>query len=400
MPVYRYKALDARGAATGGAIEAANPKDARQRLQGKDLFLLSMEGAGEASAIGPVGRGGRRSGRLSLVTRQFATLVKAGIPLVDALGTLVDTIEDRKLAVAFRDIKENVTQGMTLEDALERHPRYFTPFYISMVRVGEASGNMTLVLTQLSEYLHKRARLRTKVVNAMTYPALMFAMGILVVGFLLTLVTPKITDALLEAGKKLPLPTTMLIATSSFLVKFWWALGLALAAAIMAYRAVVATERGALARDAAVLAIPVLGPLLKKGLVSRFCLTFSTLLRAGLPAVESLSIVRETVGNRLLGETVAEIRDRIIEGQDIGAIMERSGVFPPLVAYMIAVGEKSGRLEEMLGVINEYYDEEVEGATARFTVILEPAMIIVLAMIIGFVVLAVVLPILDMGKLI
>lgn len=205
---------------------------------------------------------------------------------------------------------------------------------------------------------------------------------------------------LLESGKALPVPTVMLIGVSAFLGRFWWAIGAALAGLYAAYRAAVATERGALARDTFVLSLPVAGPLLKKSLVSRFAMTFATLLRAGLPAVESLAIVKETVGNKLLETTIGAIHDRIIEGQDIAEIMKQSGVFPPLVAYMIAVGEKSGRLEEMLGIINEYYDEEIEAATARFTSVLEPVMIIALALIVGFVVMGVILPILDMGKIV
>jgi general secretion pathway protein F len=402
MPVYRYKALNANRELTAGTIEASNPKEARLHLLNGNLFLLSLDGAAGGARAG-ASRGSlsrRKAGELSLVTRQFATLVKAGIPLADALGALVDVIEDPKLGMAFRDIRENVTHGMSLEEALKRHPAYFSPLYVSMVKVGEASGNMSLVLTRLSDYLHTHARVRTKVKNALTYPALMLAVGTIVVGFLVTLVIPKITDVLVESGKALPFPTIVLMATSSFLRSFWWALGLALAGAYAIYRAVVATEGGALARDTFVLSLPILGPLLKKSLVSRFSLTFSTLLRAGIPAVESLSIVRETAGNRLLANTIGEIHDRIIEGQDIAEIMERSGVFPPLVAYMIAVGERSGRLEEMLGIINEYYDEDVEAATARFTSVLEPIMIIALALIVGFVVMGVILPILDMGKIV
>lgn len=401
MPVYRYKALDANEKPVGGVIEASNPKDARMQLLGSNLFLLELAGATPTTHVSQRGLLSRkRANELALVTRQFATLARAGIPLADALSALVDVIENPKLALVFRDIKENVTHGMSLEEALKRHPRYFSPFYVAMVKVGEASGNMNLVLTHLSEYLHTHAKVRTKVKNALTYPVLMLTVGVLVVGFLITLVIPKITEVLIESGKTLPIPTVILIAISSFLGRYWWALGLAGAGLAAIYRAAVATERGALARDTLILTIPVLGALVRKSLVSRFSLAFATLLRSGLPAVESLTIVRETVRNKLLEKTVVEIHDRIIEGQDISQIMRRSGVFPPLVAYMIAVGEKSGRLEEMLGIINEYYDEEIEAATARFTSVLEPAMIIALAAVVGFVVMGVILPIMDMGKII
>jgi general secretion pathway protein F len=401
MPVYRYTALDADQKVTTGVIEASNAKDARVQLLGGNLFLLDLDNAARGTSVGRTATLSRRkTGELSLVTRQFATLAKAGIPLADALGALVDVIEDPRLQITFRDIRENVTHGMSLAEALKRHPKYFSPLYVSMVKVGEASGNMNLVLSHLSEYLHKHARLRTKVKNALTYPVLMLVVGTLVVGFLLTLVIPKITDVLIESGRALPVPTIMLIGLSSFLGKFWWALGLAAAGLYGVYRAVTATEGGALARDSFLLAVPIIGPLVKKGVVSRFSMTFATLLRAGLPAVESLAIVKDTVANKLLSRTIGQIHDRIIEGQDIAEIMRQSGVFPPLVAYMIAVGEKTGRLEEMLGIINEYYDEEIEAATARFTSVLEPVMIIALALVVGFVVMGVILPILDMGKIV
>jgi len=400
MPVYRFKALHSSEKMVAGVIDASNPKDARMQLLKDNMFLLDLASASTSKRAHVGYASKKKADELALVTRQFATLSKAGIPIADALEALVDVIQNPKLQITFRDIKENVTQGMSLADALERHPRYFSPFYVSMVKVGEASGNMDQVLIRLAKYLHNQARVRTRVRNAMTYPLLMMGVGVLVVWFLVTFIVPRITDVLVESGRTLPTPTTILIGVSTFLEKFWWALGLGLVGLYALYRTIVATEGGRMARDTLVVTIPVFGELIKKSLVSRFSLTFATLLKSGLPAVESLSIVKETVKNKLLEKTIGEIHDRIIEGQDISGIMRQSGVFPPLVAYMIAVGEESGRLEEMLTIINEYYDEEIEAATARFTSILEPIMIIALAAIVGFVVLAVILPIMEMGELI
>ncbi len=401
MPVYRYRALDTNEKLTSGVVEASNPKDARMQLVGNNLFLLDLASASEAEKARHTGLlSQRKANELALVTRQFATLVKAGIPLAETLNALVDVIQNPKLQIIFRDVKECVTQGMSLEEALKRHPRSFPPFYVSMVKIGESSGTMDQVLSRLAGYLHTHAKVRTKVRNALTYPVLMLVVGLLVVTFLVTLVVPKITDILVESGKTLPIPTIILMAISSFLGRFWWAIGLGLAVLYAIYRAIVVTEGGALARDTLILSIPIIGDLLRKSLVSRFSMSFATLLRSGHPAVESLAIVKDTVKNKLLEKTIEDIHDRIIEGQDISGIMRRSGVFPPLVAYMIAVGEESGRLEEMLGIINEYYDEEIESATARFTSVLEPIMIITLAAIVGFVVMGVILPIMDMGKVI
>lgn len=401
MPVYRYKALDSTESLVTGVVEAADSKEARQRLSGDSLFLLDLRSA-SAERPGPaLGATSRRgTGELALVTRQFATLAKAGIPLADALDAMVDMVESPKLQIVVRDLKECVTGGMSLEEALRRHPPVFSPFYISMVKVGEASGNMNLVLERLSEYLHTQARVRGKIRNAMTYPVLMLMVGAAVLTFLIAFVVPKITDILLESGRGLPVPTTILIGISSALTGYWWAIALVAALLVGGYRAIVRTEGGRLARDTFLLSLPVLGTLLKKSLISRFSLAFATLLRSGLPAVESLMIVKEAAGNKVLEQTLEEIHDRIIEGQDISEIMKQSGVFPPLVAYMIAVGERSGRLEEMLGIISEYYDEEIDSATARFTAVLEPVMIIALAVIVGFVVLGVILPIMEMGRVV
>ena len=371
------------------------------QLLEKDLFLLEIRGASSGEEGGAGGRGGRRKAAgLALFTRQFATLVRAGIPLAEALAALVDVVEDARLQIVLRDLKESVTRGMSLAEALKRHPRWFGPFYVHMVEVGEESGNMDVVLVRLAEYLHKQARMSAKVRNALTYPVLLMSVGVLVVGFLVAFIVPRITGVLLESGRSLPAPTVVLMGVSGFLSRFWWTLAIGLGALYVLYRAAVSTEKGKFVRDTALISLPVLGPLIKKSLVSRFSLSLSTLLKSGVPAVESLAIVKRTVGNKPLEEAVAEIHDRIIEGQEISSIMRRSGVFPPLVGYMIAVGEESGRLEEMLGIINEYYDEEIESATARFTSVLEPVMIIALAFIVGFVVLAVLLPIMELGEIV
>ncbi len=400
MPVYRYKAFNTEQKMTSGVIEASNAKDARMQITDRGLLLVDLAGASETEKIQHAGLMSRkRAAELALVTRQFATLIRAGIPMAEALAALVDVIQNPKLQIVLRDVKENVTQGMSLADAMKRHPKYFNHFYVSMVTVGEASGNMDFVLTRLSEYLHTHASVQTKVRNALTYPALMLTVGTLVVGFLITFIVPKISEILLDSGKTLPWPTIILIGISTFLSDFWWALLLSIGGLYALYRTVIATEGGCIARDSVVLNLPVVGELVKKSLISRFSMTFATLLRSGLPAVESLMIVKDTIKNKLLEKTIATMHDKIIEGQDISGIMRQSRVIPPLVAYMMAVGEASGRLEEMLEIINTYYDEEIDAATARFTSILEPVIIIVLAFVVGFVVMGVILPIMEMGEL-
>ena len=400
MPVFVYKGLDHARNAVEGIIEASTAKEARLSLLERNIVLLDIKPAsGEEDDKGRIYKGGKASA-LSLLTRQFATLTRAGIPIAEALDALINVSENPKMQIVLRDIKENVLQGMSLADAMAKHPKIFGTFYVNMVRVGEATGNMDNVLMRLSEYLHTQAKLSTKVKNALIYPVLLLTVGILVVGFLITFIVPRITDVLIESGKTLPAPTIILISISSFLSRFWWAVLLGVAGIYVLYKAVVSTEGGKLARDAFLLSLPVVGNLIKKSIVARFCLSFAALLKSGLPAVESLEVVKFTARNKLLENAIIEIRERLIEGQDISSIVKRSEIFPPLVGYMIAVGEESGRLEEMLEIINEYFEEEIEAATTRFTSVLQPLMIIILAFIVGFVVLAVILPIMELGEIV
>ncbi len=319
MPVYKYKALDSDEKVQTGVLEAANPKDARLQLLSRNLFLLDLAGASSGENAGGLHiRSQKRADELAIVTRQFATLTKAGVPIAEALGALVDVIETPRLAVAFRDIKENVTQGMSLEDALKRHPRYFGPFYVNMVKVGEASGNMDTVLMRLSGYLHSQSRIRAKVKAALTYPVLMMAVGIAVVAFLITFVVPNITQVLVDSGKAMPAPTVILIGISGFLAGFWWLILLVIAGVCILYKTIVSTDGGRLARDSLLLKIPVFGELVRKHVVARFAMTFSTLLKSGLPALDSLEIVKQTVNNKVLENAVEEIHDRLIEGSERG----------------------------------------------------------------------------------
>ena len=374
------------------------------RLMERNLFLMDLKQLGEKEATQQVPLWQRLLSRkkiaeLSLVTRQFATLVKAGIPIAEALGALVEQIESSKLNIVFRDLRERVSQGITLEDAMRAHPKYFDSFYVNMIRVGETSGNLDGVLGRLSAYLQKHNRTRAKVSAAMVYPAVMLSIGILVAAFLVTFVVPKITGVLTEAGRALPTPTLILMGISSFLVNYWWLVILMLAGLMFAYRAVARTAGGRGALDRLWLRLPLFGELIRKNLIARFAHAFATLIRSGVPALEALRVIRVIMNNSVLNKAVDFIHDSVIEGADIAAPLRKSGVFPPLVGYMIATGEQSGRLEEMLDMIADYYDEEVDLTTQKVTSALEPMLIVFLAVVVGFIVLAVVLPILELGNI-
>ena len=407
VPVFQYDAIDAQEKKSCGIVEADSAREARLKLMEQNLFLMDIKQIGEKEA-GPqpalipfwkrvLSR--RKVGELSLVTRQFATLLKAGIPIADALNALVEQVDSPKLNIVFRDLRERVSQGMTLEDAMRAHPNYFDQFYVNMIRVGETSGNLDEVLGRLSIYLQKHNRTRAKVSAALVYPAIMLIIGILVAAFLVTFVVPKITGVLREAGRALPTPTLMLMGISEFVVGYWWLIILAVFGLATIYRGILKTAGGRSAFDRLWLKLPLFGELIRKDVIARFSRAFATLLRSGIPALEALKVIRVIMDNSVLNEAVDYIHDSVIEGTDIAVPLKKSGVFPPLVGYMIAVGEQSGRLEEMLEMIADYYEEEVDLTTQKVTSALEPILIVFLAGVVGFIVLAVVLPILELGNI-
>ncbi len=408
MPVFEYEAFTPAGEKRVGILDADTPRDARVKLRRDNIHVVELR---------PVAEGKRRRLRLRLpgggrglvqsrrnleetatVTRQLATLLAAGIPLTEALRAVIEQASSRRLETAFRDIREKVTQGSTFADALAVHPDYFSELYVNMVRAGEASGNLDVVLERMSDFIAGQRRLREKVSAALTYPAVMLIIGTLVVTVLMTFVIPQITKMITAAGQVLPLPTKILILVSEFLVDFWWLLALGVAALSWAVSAFYRTDKGRLWIDTWMLRLPVVGDLLRKQAVARFATTFSTLLKSGIPITRGLEIAPNILNNRVLSNVLAEVRERIVEGADIATPLKRSGAFPPLVGYMIAVGEQSGQLEGMLDKVASAYDEEIEVATQKLTSLIEPILIVLLAVVVGFIVLSIIWPILQIGK--
>jgi general secretion pathway protein F len=406
MPVYNYKALKEDGGADAGVIDADSPKDARLKLKGRRLHVTDLKtiGGGDKPGSPPKKRrlflARRRPEQIAMLTRQLATLLGSGIPMIGGLTAIIDQVEYRDLKAALMDVREKVSQGGTLSDALGGHPVYFGELFVNMVRAGEAGGNLDKVLFRVADYLHAQNRTRAKVVAAMTYPIIMVVIGVGVVTVLLTYVVPKIMEVIQKQGKAaLPLPTEILLAASGFMGRYWWLLlGIAIGAGV-AYAQARATKAGRLWIDTAKLKIPVMGNLIKKSSISRFAMTFATLLESGLPVLEAMGVVRKVVDNELLADTLDKIRQKIAEGADISTPLKQSKVFPPVVGYMISVGEESGRLEELLKKTAEAYDEEVEVAAQKMTALLEPLMIVFMAVVVGFIVLAILLPILQMSNI-
>jgi general secretion pathway protein F len=404
MPVYTYKALKDDGGAEAGVIDADSPKEARLKLKGRrlhvtELVALEQGGTGPKGARKPLFQR-RRPEQVALVMRQMGTLLSSGVPMVGSLTALIDQVEHRDLKAALMDVRERVSQGGSLSDSMAIHRIHFPELAVNMIRAGEAGGNLDTVLVRVADYLHAQNRTRAKVTAALTYPAIMLVVGVGVVAVLLTYVVPKIMEVIQKQGNAaLPLPTEILLAVSGFMGRYWWLLLAACAGLGVAYGQARRTKAGRLWIDTRKLGVPVLGNLLKKAAVARFAITFATLLESGLPVLEAMGVVRRVVDNELLADTLDKIRTKIAEGADIATPLKQSKVFPPVVGYMIGVGEESGRLEELLKKTAQAYDEEVEVAAQKLTSMLEPLMIVIMAFMVGFIVLSILLPILQMSNL-
>lgn len=334
---------------------------------------------------------------VSAFTRQIATLLHSGIPLAQALTACIEQAESPGMQKTLRHLREQVTQGLDFATALETCPGYFNTLYVNMVRAGQASGQLDDVLTRIAEYLASQNRLRNKVINAMMYPAIMLTVSTLVVILLMTFVVPKITEILIAQNVPLPLPTTILIALSTFMQTYWQILIKAPLIGMFFLQGALQQDKFRLKFDLYKLKTPLFGDLLKKTAVSRFAITFAVLLRSGMPALEALRIVRKIVGNRAMQEVIQGIHDSIVEGTDISTPIKKSGIFPPVVGYMVAVGEQTGELEQLLERIAHAYDEEIDISITRMTGLIEPVMIVFMAVVVGGIVAAVIIPLLQMS---
>jgi len=405
MPIYEYKAIDGNGDTVTDICDADTPKDARTKLRNQKLHVTDIKqlkdiGREKSSLRLPSFLRRKHREDIAMITRQMATMLKAGIPLAQSMNALVEQAGNKDIEAILRDVREKVTQGASLAEALAFHPLYFSELYVNMVRAGEASGNLDVVLTRLADYGQQQNRLRGKVKAALTYPVVMIAFGVIVVFVLTTFVVPRILEVLRSAKRDaaLPLPTQLLTAVSEFLQSYWWFVVLAVFGLYAAFKLLMREERYRLAWDRFLLNMPIFGDLLKKQAVSRFAVTLSTLLKSGIPALQSLAIVKNILENRVLKQVIAEVHDRIIEGADIATPLKSSGIFPPVVGYMVSIGEQSGQLEEILDQISEAYDEEIELTVQKVTSLIEPVLIIGLAGGVGFIVLAILLPILQIGQ--
>ncbi|MGQ0551871.1 MAG: type II secretion system F family protein [Planctomycetota bacterium] len=402
MPVYTYKAFTPAGQLKTGIADADSPREARIKLRRDGLMVTDIEEV-EALANRKTSRWAqkrmrrRTSRELPQITRQLATLLRSGIPLNDALKALVEQIETRALEAVFRDVREKITRGSSFAEAIEQHPGVFPPLYVSMVRAGEAAGNSDVVLERLATFMLKQAKMKNKVLGALMYPMIMLGVGVVVVSVLMTKVVPKLITLVESRGRELPLPTQMLKSGSEFLASYWYLILLVVILANMALGAIRRSPGGRFATDNLLLKLPIFGDLFKKQAISRFAITLSTLLKTGVPVLDALRIVREIVANSVLQKVLDDLHSAILQGADISTPLKRSGIFPPAVGYMIAVGEQTGELDSVLDRLAEAYELEVEIATDRLTAVIEPVLILLMAVVVAFIVLSIVLPMLELG---
>ncbi len=374
MPVYAYKGLNQGGRNVSGIVDADTPKTARQKLRGQGVFPTDLSEE-KQSADGKSMNAVQASSAdirsyferitpqdLSLMTRQLSTLVGAGLPLVECLGALIEQVENARQKRILSQVREHVVEGGNLADAMSQHPQVFNNLFVHMVRAGEASGALDIVLIRLADYTERAAALRSKVRSAMTYP---LAMGVLSLGillFLLSYVVPKVTKIFEQTQQELPGITVVLLTISDFTAEYWWVILIAIAAGYVAARAWVSTPKGRLRFDDWKLRVPIFGKMLKKVALARFARTLSTLLEGGIPLLQSLDIVKHVVENTILKNAIEKGRDSIREGHSVAEPLKQSGHFPPLLVHMISVGERSGELEQMLARAADAYDNEVESA--------------------------------------
>jgi general secretion pathway protein F len=411
MPVYQYRGYKQDGGSATGIVDAESPKVARLKLRKDGVFPTEMSEQGTAGQVtaasqtstGSPSVGGRSAlspGDIAMMTRQLATLLVAGLPLVDALGVLLEQTDKKSVKAILADIREEIRGGKSYSVALERYPREFSQIYVHMVRAGETSGALDQILFRLAEFLEKQLALKHKVTNAILYPALMLLVGVAVLFFLMTFVVPKITAVFANLKQALPWPTVVLMTLSRWCADYWAVLAGGALVLIWAVRRTVRTETGRVMADRLILKLPLIGDVARMVSISRLSSTLATMLASGVQLLEAMDVSRRVMNNRVLEHAVEEARQNIREGETIAEPLKRSGEFPSLVTHMIAVGERSGEMEEMLRRIGQIYDGEVDRVITRFTSLLEPVMILVMGVLVFFIVVAILLPIFEMGQMV
>jgi general secretion pathway protein F len=407
MPVYEYKALNAGGKSVSGIIDAESASAARQKLRSTSIFPVSIHEV-EQSAMHK--EANRRKGirlferirpaEVSMMTRQLATLLEAGFPLVSGIETLIPQIASPAFKKVMSKVKISIVEGSGFADALALYPGVFPPLFINMVHAGESSGTLEIVLDRLADIAEKQQALTSRIRAKLAYPVFMSIFGALTLFFLLTVIVPSITKIFEDMNKLLPLPTRLMIGTSDFLQSFWWCFVILAIGIVLFYRRLKKTDKGRHWLSKTALSLPLAGELVRKLAVARFSRTLGSLLENGVTLLTALGIVKNIVGNVLIAETIETAIESVGKGQGLGVSLGENSPFPYLSIQMILVGEQTGALEAMLHKVADIFENEAEASVMSMTSLIEPAMILFMGVVIGFIVLSIMLPILEMNQLV
>ncbi len=398
MPSYSYRARDKTGKAVSGVLEAENQRALIEKLRSMDYFVASVKEEVAASAISadilePLRR---ISGKdLVVFYHQLAVMIASGLTLTTALSVLSEQIENKKLRRIAEEVRASVEEGNALSSSVEKHPRVFSKLFISMVRAGEASGTLEGILNRVATFTEEAEELRGEIKSALTYPIVIVCGAIVVVIFLTVKVIPKFTAVLGTAGS-LPLPTRLLMGLSDLIRHRWYFIILAIAGLVFAVWQFVRTEGGRFLIDRLKLKLPIFGPLIGKVAIARFARTFGTLIASGVPIMQSLRIVEETIGNAVLAKGIDNVCDQVNRGESMSEPLRRSEGFPPMISQMVAIGEETGTLDEVLSKISDFYDREIKYAVSRLTSLIEPITLALVGAMIAFIALSLILPMFNM----
>ena len=409
MPVFNYTAVDSRGQQTSGQVNANNAAEATSQIKQSGFFPTSVIEASAALSAGAssapktktsfsFGGGGKiKSKTLMVFTRQLATLIDAGLPLLRSLRTLLKQERNVTLRNTMVALAESVESGSTFSEGLAQHPKIFNKLYVNMVKAGELGGVLELVLQRLAEFQEKSQRIKGKVVSAMVYPLVVLCISVLILVFLMLFIVPKFEEIFKDMlnGKDLPLLTQIVIGTSRFVQSYYIFITVAAVMLFFAYKMFSKTTAGATTIDRFKLKVPLFGDLLTKTAIARFTRTLGTLVSSGVPILQALNITKETAGNVVISDSILKVHESVKEGESMVTPLEASGLFPPMVISMIQVGEETGQLPDMLTKVADVYEEEVDVTVAGLTSLLEPVMIVLLAVIVGTIVIALFLPLIS-----
>ncbi len=391
MPNYAWKGRNRAGLIKEGVLAADTKEVALASLRRQNIVVTGIRERGKEISLTKVGRKVPPK-TLAVFTRQFSVMIDAGLPLVQCIEILANQQEHKNFQKILLQVRQDVEAGSTLADAMRRHPKAFDNLYVNMVAAGEAGGILDTILQRLSIYIEKAVKLRSQVRSAMIYPIAVIVIAAIVVAVILLKVIPTFAALFMSLGAELPLPTRVVIAASNFLARYWWAFGLLIVAGAYGFRRYYATHSGRRVIDGTALKLPILGPILRKVAVARFCRTLATLTSSGVPILESLDITARTAGNAIVEDAIYETRRSVEGGKTIVEPLRATNVFPNMVTQMIGVGEQTGALDAMLNKIADFYEDEVDAAVAGLVKLLEPLMIFILGIVIGGIVIAMYLP--------